>query len=416
MGSAEGGTHGRVVVAQPGRQHAYETAVSLQEAGLLQAFVTALYDRGRGLTSPRLISMAPGPVRRRLRGRRHPDLDERLIVTIPRYHALSFVRQRVASVVSSERLAQDEWAHERFDKAVSRRLAVWRPRAVHAFEGSALATFEAARRIGATTILDVANAHEYHLAAVRHHGDREARFAPERIRAERALADYLLAPSAFVRRCLVENGVPENRVVDCPYGTDPRPARPSRPLNDPFRVLFVGQLGARKGVATLLEAWRMLGLTGAELVLVGPADAYGRDVLRRYAGLFRWAGQASRGDVERWYASSDVFAFPTLAEGSALVSYEALAWGLPVVTTPNCGSVVRDGRDGFLVPPREVDALAARIELLYRDPELRRSFGESGRELIERNYTWAHYRERLRDVYETLLTPASTTRPEAVLA
>ena len=70
-------------------------------------------------------------------------------------------------------------------------------------------------------------------------------------------------------------------------------------------------------------------------------------------------------------AAADVFVFPSLFEGSAVVTYEALACGLPSVVTPEAGSVVRDGVEGFLVAPRDVLALAERMEQLGNDPGLR---------------------------------------------
>jgi glycosyltransferase involved in cell wall biosynthesis len=70
------------------------------------------------------------------------------------------------------------------------------------------------------------------------------------------------------------------------------------------------------------------------------------------------------------YGWADVFVLPSLCEGSATVCYEALASGLPVITTPNAGSVVRDGIDGFIVPIRDAEAIAARLEMLISDPRI----------------------------------------------
>jgi len=78
-------------------------------------------------------------------------------------------------------------------------------------------------------------------------------------------------------------------------------------------------------------------------------------------------------------AAADVFVFPSLFEGSAVVTYEALASGLPCVVTPNAGSVVREGKDGFVVPPRDVEALAFAMERLGEAPELRAALGSSAR-------------------------------------
>ena len=70
------------------------------------------------------------------------------------------------------------------------------------------------------------------------------------------------------------------------------------------------------------------------------------------------------------YAWADVFLLPSISEGSASVCYEALADGLPVITTPNAGSVVRDGVDGFIVPIRNAEAIVQKLELLARDREM----------------------------------------------
>lgn len=170
--------------------------------------------------------------------------------------------------------------------------------------------------------------------------------------------------------------------------------------------MFVGRIGRRKGVSYLLEAWRHLALPRAELLLVGEADEDGRRLLERYQGLYRFVGPHPKHEVHRFFQQSDVFVFPSLAEGSAYVTYEALASELPIITTPNSGSVARDGVDGFMIPAEDVDAIAERLALLHAEPALRQRMGAQGRELIEREYTWRHYRERVGHVYRKLLDGA----------
>jgi glycosyltransferase involved in cell wall biosynthesis len=93
-------------------------------------------------------------------------------------------------------------------------------------------------------------------------------------------------------------------------------------------------------------------------------------------------------------AAADVFVFPSLFEGSAVVTYEALACGLPGIVTPDAGSVVRDGVDGFLVPPRDVETLAARMERLGADPALRAALAASARaRALE--FDWPRYHAAL---------------------
>jgi glycosyltransferase involved in cell wall biosynthesis len=101
------------------------------------------------------------------------------------------------------------------------------------------------------------------------------------------------------------------------------------------------------------------------------------------------------------FRRADVFVLPTLCEGMAMVHLEAMACGVPVITTPNCGSVVRDGVDGFIVPIRAPPAIADKVELLLTDRELRARMGRGARARA-REFTWARYGERLIGALDTL--------------
>jgi glycosyltransferase involved in cell wall biosynthesis len=220
--------------------------------------------------------------------------------------------------------------------------------------------------------------------------------------AEIEMADYVLIPSDFVRSSFLELGFPEDRLLQVPFGVDTerfRPPEGERENDRPFRVLFVGQIGIRKGVPYLLEAWRQLGWENAELWLVGQVDRRFRPLLERWAELpgLKIVGYAP--DPVTLYQQADVFAFPSVEEGSALVTYEALACGLPVVTTPHAGSVVRDGEEGFVVPIRDVDRLAACLERLRADRQMRWRIGRAARTRAEA-FTWERSGELLAGEYE----------------
>ena len=101
-----------------------------------------------------------------------------------------------------------------------------------------------------------------------------------------------------------------------------------------------------------------------------------------------------RSQLREEFRQADVVVLPTMAEGMGLVHLEAMACGVPVITTPHCGSVVRDGTDVFIVPIRDADALADRLQELLEDCALRQQMGSSARERA-RGYTWAGYGENL---------------------
>ena len=106
-------------------------------------------------------------------------------------------------------------------------------------------------------------------------------------------------------------------------------------------------------------------------------------------------------------AAADVFVFPSLFEGSAVVTYEALACGLPCVVTPNAGSVVRDGVEGFIVPPRNVAALAERMERLGSDPQLRAEYAAAAR-VRALEFDWQRYHAALiTAITQTARNPAT---------
>jgi glycosyltransferase involved in cell wall biosynthesis len=298
----------------------------------------------------------------------------------------------------------------RFDGAVAGRLRRNPPALVHAFEGSALSTLAATRSAGGATVLDCPSAHERFIAVQRATGDSRPNRTTERVVAERSLADRLLAPSEQVVTCLLEHGVPAERIVLVPYGVDPDlfASRAVDREDDLFRVLFVGSIEARKGISDLLTAWRLAALPHAELVLLGRLGHRGGELLRDAPRGVRWHRGVPHGEVPAWFAASDVFAFPSLAEGSAYVTYEAMAAGLASVVTVEAGSVVRDGRDGFVIPAGDPAALADGLSELHKRSELREAMGRSARAAIEERWTWRHYGERLAAVWSELL---AGTRP-----
>ena len=220
--------------------------------------------------------------------------------------------------------------------------------------------------------------------------------------AELDLADYVLIPSEFVRTTFLEEGFPAEKLLLIPFGVDTARFRPAEePPPHPFRALFVGQVSIRKGMPYLLEAWRRLNWRDAELWIVGRPSADFVPLMDRYRALpgVRWKGHI---DVPvSLFQQADVFVFPTVEEGSALVTYEALACGLPVVTTPNAGSVVRDGVEGLIVPVRDVDALAGALERLREDESLRRNLSVNARRRAE-TFTWRRHGERLAQIYAAL--------------
>lgn len=199
-----------------------------------------------------------------------------------------------------------------------------------------------------------------------------------------SLADLVLCGSEFVRQGVVSEGGPAEKCVVVPYGVDRSSyavgERIPREAGEPLRVLFVGNIGPRKGIRHLFAAMRELADLPVQCRVVGGFQV-SQEVLRRHAlPNVELVGRIPRAEVAREYARADIFCFPSLSEGSAAVIYEALAAGLPVITTHNAGSIVRDGLEGFIVPIQDSHAIATCLQRLALDRELLRAMSIAARE------------------------------------
>lgn len=219
------------------------------------------------------------------------------------------------------------------------------------------------------------------------------------------LADIILCGSEFVRQGVVTEGGPAEKCVVIPYGVELSDFdvgdRAPRGVNDPLRVLFVGSVSTRKGARYLLNAMRQLEDMPVHCRMIGGWQV-SSDVLRRHTPPnVELVGQIPRSYVAREYACADVFCLPSLCEGSAVVVYEALAAGLPVITTHNSGSIVRDGLEGFIVPIQDSRAIAEGLERLASEPSLLRMMSVAARERSTVGSIEA-YRQRLLEVLKSV--------------
>ncbi|MGA3142912.1 MAG: glycosyltransferase family 4 protein [Verrucomicrobiota bacterium] len=181
-----------------------------------------------------------------------------------------------------------------------------------------------------------------------------------------AAADYIFTSSTFVRQSFLKRGFDPLRLLLCPYPVDLssfQPAPEARPANRPFTIIHTGGLSLRKGTPYLLEAFRLIRKEVPNAVL--RVKRHIRNdvvhVLRRNADLpLEWSGYVDFAGHVRRYQTSDLMLFPSVEDGFALVVAEALACGLPVITTPNTGAsdLIRPGENGEIVPICDPKALA----------------------------------------------------------
>jgi glycosyltransferase involved in cell wall biosynthesis len=283
---------------------------------------------------------------------------------------------------------------------------------VHGWTNECLETLKAAREVGAVAVVERNYCHPRQSLEIltAEYAFRGLAWPPaphpwlkswdhwtrdqNRAVAEFDLADFILLPSQFAYDTFRARGYPPEKLVLLLRGVDVGRFHPKPPADAIFRVLFVGQLGLRKGVLYLLEAWERLGLKQAELILAGSVHEEIKPFLSRYRSRSDIKIVGFQKDPAPLFAASSVFCFPSLDEGAAKVTFEAMAAGLPVITTPQSGSPVRDGLDGFLVAPRDAGVLEEKLLYLYQHAEAAAELGRSARSYIE-SFTWQHYAANL---------------------
>jgi glycosyltransferase involved in cell wall biosynthesis len=221
---------------------------------------------------------------------------------------------------------------------------------------------------------------------------------------EYELASLVVVLSEKAAETFRVRNFPEKKLFYLPRGVDIERFQPGKrpPI---FRAIFSGALIERKGIHHLLEAWHRLNLRDAELWLVGTVHEEAKPHLKDFwRDNIRTVGFVR--DPENYLNQGTVYVFPSQWEGSAKTVYEAAACGLPAITTREAGDVIRDGVEGMIIQPGDVDAIAAGLEHLYQHPEIVERMGAAARQRVVENFTWDHYRTRLLGAYEAALQMA----------
>lgn len=216
---------------------------------------------------------------------------------------------------------------------------------------------------------------------------------------ETRLADAIHANSSLTAQSLVESGIPRERIVVAHYGAPPIPTNVgSLPLkNHRCRFLYSGPVSVRKGAHYLLRAWKLLApKLSAELNFYGINLLPERVIIKSEKGI-AFHGSVLKERLCRAYEQASVLVFPTLCDGFGLVVLEAMAYGIPVITTPNAGAsdLIEDRKNGFLVSPGDPEALAEKMQWCLDHPnglmEMRYYALETARQ-----QTWDKFRIKLR--------------------
>jgi glycosyltransferase involved in cell wall biosynthesis len=409
--------------------HVQSMTRALHEAGALAAYVTGGVDcyssaPARGVRA--FVAMRVPALDRQLARRAITEVPHRLVEPHWGWEAGRVLASRAGA------LRLEDWCWERQDLALDRLCANRVARAsVGAFLGvehGALASLRAARTLGKPAVVAFLSPHHATHAAwmdaeyaahpelrspARAAVDARAISRDARRDDEAQVAHWIVTNSSFTTQSLVDAGLAPERLLTVPLGgPDPIDACDlprSRPAT--LRVVYVGPVSVRKGAHYLLRAWRRVAGPGVELHFYGARllpEAVLADAVRSMrAGSVHFHGSVPSHDLPAVYRHASVLVLPTLCDGFGQVVTEALAHGLPVVTTRNAGAAdaLTPGRTGLVIEPASEDALVAALQWCVDHPEdlfeMRAAALTSAR-----RWTWAHYRERFREALGGALSGA----------
>lgn len=372
----------KFTVAQLGARGHYAVPRTIYQQGMLEHFYTDIC-AVKGL--PKYLRLIPSQLQSkslaRLTGRIPEPIPHQLITAFSGF-GFEYARRLRQAKSTVEITKIFLWAGKTFGQLVLKQGL--RGNGVYTFNTAGLEILQAAKQQGLKTIMSQTIApHDIEYSLLRQEQElhpyweepiEKNQYRPEYIKREQQewqYADTILCGSEFVKEGIAQCGGPVERCVVIPSGVNfpsqlsfPAPRRGDTAL----RVLTIGSVGLRKGSPYVLEAAKKL-KGKAIFRMVGPVGVSEKAAASLQANL-ELVGQVPRSQIQQHYSWADVFLLPSICEGSAMASYEALAFGLPVIATPNTGSIVRDGLDGYIVPIRNVDAIVEKLELLISQPEL----------------------------------------------
>jgi glycosyltransferase involved in cell wall biosynthesis len=401
-----------VICAQIGAREHYAIPRALSRLKLLHTLLTDFW------TSPTWRYRA-GAVEaaRRFGTRWHSEICDERVVAFTRSALLSaaasvWKKPRTIEQKSLEYLRVGESFARDSRRFLERRLRSSRlPSAFFAYTTGALEAVEFMEDRGVPTIVDQIDPARTEEEIVR----REEELWPDwvtlpgripdayfdRLSAEWKRASMVVVNSEWSRAGLIDQGVPPEKLRILPLAYD-APGLPNRveTRSRVRTVLWLGQVVVRKGIQYLIAAARLLPAERLRFVVAGPLGIT-TEAVRSAPSSMSFLGPIARDRASDLYRSADLFVFPTLSDGFGVTQLEAMAHGLPVIATRNCGEVVEDGVNGLVIPARDPQALAKAIEEVAFDDRRLASMSAAALE-TSRRFSVQMLSERLRVILDEL--------------
>lgn len=403
----------QILLTHPGTQHAPLLAAQLHRKRLLYRFVTGIAF-GDIAKRHRAKNEKPGKLAKLIAKRLIKAVPPHKIYSMPLHDIVAMVRKRMGHHNDDIYYYTNGW----FEKMLPTRL-LENADVVIGFDTSSRILIGRTHAVGKPFILDVSIAHplakEQILESLRRQYPLWSKeIKPKKQRnidaelVEMEMADHIVVASDFSKKTYIENNVPPHKISVNPYGiftdffsskwTNPAlsslPWSASHPSQPVITYLFFGSISARKGFPWLCDIWERFQAKFPNTQLIAAGHGKPPDGFLLAKGV-KLIGAVHPNDRTQLFHSADVFVFPSFFEGFAQVIIEAMACGLPVVTTTHTvgPEVIDNGIEGFVIEPGEDEQLYRSMAFFMENPAKIEGMGRAARERVL-PLTWDAYGDR----------------------
>lgn len=414
----------KVIVAHPGRQHSFRVAKALKDGGMLYKYATTVYNKESSILMRILKSFLNKDNYDRAQRRKCNDLKDDDVVQFCEIDGLLLLALQRIDFTRYFSVKYNEYISRKFQRKLAKYIIYNNADAVISYDTNSTILFQILKEKAPHVKLIMDNAHpnrHYLYHSYHEHWDSVGDFyrtleacgyltnegRSEKFGLEAKLADYHIVASSYSTKALEYENIPLDNIYRVPYGVDKNKFLDSQRVYDgkTINVLFVGEVNQRKGIKQLLDAAKDINMPNVVFNIVGAGREYCKDLYEPYKKYVNFLGRVPFEELLNQFQTSHIFVFPTMGEGFGLVLLEAMAAGLPVITTANCGGsdIVTEGEDGFLISVGDVKALKEHIMWFLHNPK---EAEEMSKHAVAKakQYTWTAYEDGIRKCINDILS------------
>lgn len=404
----------KILVAHPGRQHSFRVVTALQHNGMLDSYVTTVYDKDSSLLMRITKKFIRGDELKRAEKRKCPDVADENVIQFCEFGGLFFL---LLLRIDKKQVKMRKFNHDlsiRFQKKLAKYIIKNNIKYVISYDTNSSVLFDILKKKAPEVIRIIDDAHPCRNYLYKIYNDRLESSGPfvktyeacgylldkdnaDSYGTEAKKADIHIVASTFSKQAALYNGIPEDHIVVAPYGVDNKAFHPwEKDYHHGLKVLFVGEINQRKGIYQILEAAKELHQYGVEFNLIGTGKDLAPELYAPYEKYVNFLGRVSFEKLQEMYGTSHIFVFPSMGEGFGLVIPEALSSGLPVIASKNCSGpdVIQDGYNGFVIDAGSTEQLIEKIRW-FMDHIERIPLMQENAILSVKNMTWTKYEETL---------------------